>query len=58
MAALGIDTITLSQRSGIPYPTLRRRLRGEAGFTLEEAIYIHKVIGQNLTLEELFERDF
>lgn len=56
MVANGIDTQELSQMSGIPYSTLRKKLRGGASFALEEAIQIHKAIGQQMTIEQLFER--
>ncbi|MBQ9613072.1 MAG: hypothetical protein IJV14_10900 [Lachnospiraceae bacterium] len=57
MVAKGIDTQLLSEMCGIPYQTLRKRLRGGAGFTLEEAIDIHKVIGQHMTIEQLFQKE-
>lgn len=56
MILKGIDTQTLSQMCGIPYSTLRKKLRGGSAFILEEAFQIHRVIGQQMTIEKLFEK--
>lgn len=57
MLACNMDTQMLSEKTGIPYYTLRSRFRGESSFTLDDAIRIHKVIGTGLSIEQLFERD-
>ena len=56
MLAKGFDTYLLSEKTKIPYQTLRRCMRGDSSFTLDDAIRIHKYIGEHLTIEELFER--
>ena len=57
MLSCNIDTQRLAEMTGIPYHTLRSRFRGESSFTLDDAIRIHKVIGTNMSIEQLFERD-
>lgn len=57
LIANDMDTHMLSDATGIPYQTLRRCIRGDSSFTLEDAISIHKAIGQHISIEELFERN-
>lgn len=56
MYEAGIDSQTLAMEMGLPYTNLRRRLRGENSFTVEEAICLHKFVGQDISIEQLFER--
>lgn len=46
----------LSARTGIAYPTLRRKLRGESDFLLAEALRVKAVLNVPMTLEELFRK--
>lgn len=47
----------LSQRAGIGYATLRRKLRGESGLLLEDALRIREGLGcGEMRLEDLFEK--
>ena len=52
----GLDSRELAQRAGLPYASLRRKMRGEGSFKLEEAVCIRKILGCNMPLEELFQR--
>ncbi len=52
----GMDSHTLSQKTGLSYPTLRRKLRGDGCIRLEEAILIRQALGCEMPLEELFAR--
>lgn len=53
----GIDTYMLADLLKISYHALRARLRGDTVFYLDEAIDIHSILGREMTLEELFERE-
>lgn len=44
----------LSDRTGIAYATLRRKLRGETDFQLGEALRVKEVLRVAMPLEELF----
>ena len=46
----------LSEKTGLSYPTLRRKLRGDGCIRLEEAILIRQALGCEMPLEELFAR--
>lgn len=52
----GMDSHALAEQVGMSYPSLRRKLRGDSGLGLEEAIRIKEVLHCDLALEELFER--
>ena len=52
----GMDSHDLSRRTGISYPSLRRKLRGDGSMRLEEAISIRNALGCDMALEELFTR--
>ena len=52
----GIDSHTLSRRTGLSYPTLRRKLRGDGAIRLEEALKIRLALESDLPLEQLFAR--
>ncbi|MBR1583916.1 MAG: hypothetical protein IJ662_00060 [Clostridia bacterium] len=52
----GIDSHTLSEKTGMSYPTLRRKLRGEGSLQLDEALRIQRALCCDLPLERLFER--
>ena len=51
----GWNSHELADRTGISYPTLRRKLRGAAPMQLEEARRIQTALGCGLTLDQLFE---
>lgn len=52
----GMDSHVLSEKTGISYPSLRRKLRGDGSLRLDEAIRIHRALGCQMALEQLFER--
>lgn len=52
----GMDSLTLSRKTGMSYPTLRRKLRGDGAIRLEEAMRIRSALECDLPLEKLFER--
>lgn len=52
----GLDTRSLAEKAGLPYAALRRRMRGEGSFKLEEAACIRKILACEMPLEELFSR--
>ena len=52
----GMDSHALAEQAGMSYPSLRRKMRGEGSFGLEEAIRIKEVLQCDLPLEKLFER--
>lgn len=52
----GMDSYTLSEKTGLSYPTLRRKLRGDGCIRLEEAVLIRQALGCEMPLEELFAR--
>ena len=52
----GIDSHTLSRRTALSYPTLRRKLRGDGAIRLEEALKIRRALESDLPLEQLFAR--
>ena len=57
IAMAGLSRSELAEGIGMRYNTLNRKLRGEAAFTLEEAIAVRQFLCSSLPLEELFERD-
>ncbi|NLD83901.1 MAG: helix-turn-helix domain-containing protein [Clostridiales bacterium] len=52
----GMDSHTLSEKTGISYPSLRRKLRGDGHLRLDEAIRIRKALACPMSIEELFAR--
>lgn len=47
----------LSAKAGIGYATLRRKLRGESGLLLEDALRIREGLGcESMRLEDLFQK--
>ncbi|MBQ9263895.1 MAG: hypothetical protein IJ189_06735 [Clostridia bacterium] len=52
----GMDCRTLSQKTGMSYPTLRRKLRGEGSIRLADALRIRSALGCDMPIEVLFER--
>lgn len=46
----------LSERTGIAYATLRRKLRGETDFLLGEALRVKETLRVTMPLEELFRK--
>ena len=52
---LGWDCRVLAKKSGIPYTSLRRKLRGISPMHLEEAKKIQKALDCGMTLDALFE---
>lgn len=57
MFEANLDAPTLALKSCIPYRTLRSRLRGDSSFTVDEAIQLHKFVGQDVPIDKLFERN-
>ena len=52
----GWDSHALAEKAGIPYATLRRKLRGVSPLHLEEARRIRAALGCDMTLDALFAR--
>ena len=56
IALSGMTRNRLAEAAGMHYSTLCRKMRGENGFTIDEAIRIRKVLNSPLPLEELFRK--
>ncbi len=56
MLLQGVDSHALSEKTGMSYPTLRRKLRGDGSIRIEEAILIRSALNSELPLEQLFAR--
>lgn len=56
MYLAGMDNKTLAEKSMVNYASLRRKMRGETPFRLDEAARIRDALGCGLSLEKLFER--
>lgn len=56
MYEANLDATTLALKAGMPYWTLRHRLRGDSSFTVDEAIHLHQFVGQDISIDKLFER--
>lgn len=54
MAMKGWNGVTLSEKTGIEYQTLCRKLRGGSRMSLDEAKRIQAALNCGLTLDELF----
>ena len=54
IALSGMTRSRLAEAVGMHYNTLCRKLRGETGFTIDEAIMIRKALASSLPVEELF----
>ena len=52
----GWNSHDLAEKTGIPYATLRRKLRGASPLHLEEARRIRAALGCDMTLDTLFAR--
>ncbi|MBQ7655378.1 MAG: helix-turn-helix transcriptional regulator [Clostridia bacterium] len=52
----GWDSRTLAEESGITYTSLRRKLRGMAPLSLEEARRIQEALDCGMSLDKLFAR--
>lgn len=52
----GLSSHELAERTGIAYPSLRRKLRGVTPLTLDEAMEIWAVLQRPMPLETLFAR--
>ncbi len=52
----GWDSRVLSEKTGIAYTSMRRKLRGMAPLNLEEARRIQEALGCGLSLDKLFEK--
>ena len=52
----GMDCRSLSEKTGLTYATLRRKMRGSTPLRLEEALRIRNALGCQMPLETLFER--
>lgn len=51
----GWDSSQLAKETGIRYSSLRRKLRGEAKFTIPEAVKIKAVLECDTPIEALFD---
>ena len=47
---------TFSEKVGINYTTLRRKLRGVTPFTIDEAKRVQQVLDCGMSLDELFNK--
>lgn len=56
MVEKGWEYKDLSERSGISYTSLIRKLRGRSPLSLEEAGLIRSALGCDMTLDEMFAR--
>lgn len=56
MYLAGMDNRTLSEKTGITYASLRRKMRGDTPVRLEEAKRIRDALKSTLTVEKLFEK--
>lgn len=56
MALQGVSARMLASGLGMNYETLRQKLNGEHGFTLEEALRAKMLLEYDETIEKLFER--
>ena len=52
----GMGMCDLADACGMAYPSIRRKLRGEGGITLEECLAVKAALHSELPLETLFER--
>ena len=52
----GWSSHQLAERTGISYPSLRRKMRGASPQNLDEAVKIQSVLGCGMTLDQLFAR--
>ena len=50
----GWNSHQLAERTGISYPSLRRKMRGASPLHLDEARKIQSVLGCGMTLDQLF----
>lgn len=52
MCILGLNQLTLSERTNIPKSSLSRKLSGATEFTESEIVELQKVLGKNIFLTE------
>ncbi len=52
----GMNSHQLADRTGISYPSLRRKMRGTSPLQLDEARRIQSVLNCGMTLDQLFIR--
>jgi len=52
----GMGMCDLADACGMTYPSIRRKLRGEGGITLEECLAVKAALQSDMPLEKLFER--
>ena len=52
----GWDSRTLAEKSGMPYTSMRRKLRGMTPLHLEEARRIQEALDCGMSLDKLFAR--
>ena len=50
-----LNTLTLSEKTGIRYQTLAAKIAGTSPITIKEAKVIRDVINPDLTIDELFD---
>lgn len=56
MMMQGMNLIDLATASGISYVSMRRKLRGESPWFLEECIAVKEALHSDLPIETLFEK--
>lgn len=56
MAVRGVTVTGLADQIGIHYETMRRKMRGERDFSLDEAVRIKALLRFGGALETLFEK--
>jgi len=56
MYLAGMDNRALSEKAGITYASLRRKMRGDTPVKLEEARRIRDALKSTLPVEKLFEK--
>ena len=52
-----ISICDLAKKSHMNYKTLCRKLNGDTAVTIEDAIDIHRILGNPMPIEELFSRE-
>lgn len=54
LARKGWSLLKLSSETGIPYSTLRLKVKGATNFSIQEAHTIKQALGVTISLDELF----
>jgi hypothetical protein len=56
MAISGHNSSSIGKLLGISYSTMRNKMKGQAPFTLEEALRVRQILAPEEKLEDLFEK--